>query len=154
MHDVICPYFTYCLAASSFGITVLRAIGKVFASDLSLTSTDSSRLLKTASTSAIIRRRFHPLGRRAALHSIARGKVERVLLQVLKFLGSNIKELIQKLYDMDEEDMETIEDFAECIDPTELFDCSTPTINQFRTIDGTCNNLQHPLVGASNTAFR
>ena len=154
MQDVICAHFTYCLAASSFGITVLRAIGKVFASDLSLTSTDSSSLLKTASTSAIIRRRFHPLGRRAALQSIARGKVERVLLQVLKFLGSNIKELIQKLYDMDEEDMETIGDFAECIDPTKLFDCSTPTINQFRTIDGTCNNLQHPLVGASNTAFR
>ena len=154
MQNVICTYFTYRLASSSFGITVLRAIGEVFKTDLSLTSTESSSLLKTASTSAIIRRRFHPLGRRAALHSIARGKVERVLLRVLKFLGSNIKELIQKLYDMDEEDMETIGDFAECADPTELFNCSTPTINQFRTIDGTCNNLQRPLVGASNTAFR
>ena len=148
-------YISYFLASTSLGITILRAIGKVLANDLSLTSTtDSSSLLSTARTSSIIRRRFHPLGARAALHSRARSKVERVLLQVLKLFGSNIKELIKKLYGMDEEDMETIGEFAECIDPTELSDCSTPTINQFRTIDGTCNNILRPLVGASNTAFR
>ena len=55
---------------------------------------------------------------------------------------------------MDEEDMETILDFAQCIDPAELFDCSVPTINKFRTINGTCNNLLRPLIGASNTQFR
>ena len=29
-----------------------------------------------------------------------------------------------------------------------------PTVNTFRTIDGVCNNLEHPLQGASDTAFR
>ena len=55
---------------------------------------------------------------------------------------------------MGEEDTETILEFAECIDPTELFNCSVPTINKFCTIDGTCNNLLRPLQGASNTEFR
>ena len=29
-----------------------------------------------------------------------------------------------------------------------------PTVNKYRTIDGTCNNLENPLQGASDTAFR
>ena len=29
-----------------------------------------------------------------------------------------------------------------------------PTINKYRTIDGTCNNLKNPLLGASDTPFR
>ena len=35
-----------------------------------------------------------------------------------------------------------------------MFNCHTPTINKYRTIDGTCNNLRRPLLGASDTAFR
>ena len=31
---------------------------------------------------------------------------------------------------------------------------SVPTIHQFRSIDGTCNNFKRPLQGASDTAFR
>ena len=32
--------------------------------------------------------------------------------------------------------------------------CNFPTVNIFRTIDGTCNNLKKPLFGASGTAFK
>ena len=41
-----------------------------------------------------------------------------------------------------------------CNESRKLFNCHTPTINKYRTIDGTCNNLRRPLLGASNTAFR
>ena len=138
------------------GIAILKAIARVLEEELSLPSTYSrDSLLGTASSSSIIRRRFHPLGPRAALHSIARTKLERVIIQALKFLGPELRErLIRRLYNMDEDDMETVLDFAECIDPTKLFDCSVSTIKQFRTIDGTCNNLLRPLIGASNTQFR
>ena len=32
--------------------------------------------------------------------------------------------------------------------------CNFPTVNTFRTIDGTCNNLIKPLLGSSGTAFK
>ena len=41
-----------------------------------------------------------------------------------------------------------------CNESRKSFNCRTPTVNKYRTIDGTCNNLRRPLLGASNTAFR
>ena len=82
----------------------------------------------------------------AALHSAARTKVERVLNEALKLVG--------QIDTMNDENMGVIFDFAKCIDPATLYNCSVPTINQFRTINGTCNNLLRPLLGASNTQFR
>ena len=43
---------------------------------------------------------------------------------------------------------------AECLEVREPPNCFFPTVNQFRTIDGTCNNLKNPLFGASGTPFR
>ena len=134
----------------------MRAIAQELKNELSSPLTDSkTSLLHTASISSIIRRRFHPLGQRAALHSIARTKFERVIILALKLLSPELRErVIRRLYNIEDDDTETMLDFAECIDPTELFNCSVPTIDQFRTIDGTCNNLNQPLLGASNTDFR
>ena len=137
------------------GVAVLKAIARELARELLVPPTNNRNPLNTASSSSIIRRRFHPLGPQAAIHSIARTKVESVLTEVLNLVDSDLKDqLIRGIHPMEEEDMETILDFAECIDPTKLFNCSVPTINKFRTIDGTCNNLLKPLLGASNTQFR
>ena len=146
----------YCLASVPVGIAILKAIARVLEEELSLSSTTSQdSRLGTASSSSIIRRRFHPLGHRAALHSLARTKLERVIILALKFLDPELREkLIDRLYNMDEDDMDTVLDFAECIDPTTQSDCSDPSIKTFRTIDGTCNNILRPLLGASNTQFR
>ena len=40
---------------------------------------------------------------------------------------------------------------SDCSILREVPDCNFPTVNQFRTIDGTCNNLENPLFGASGT---
>ena len=45
-------------------------------------------------------------------------------------------------------------DVTECQESKKLFDCKMPTINKYRTIDNTCNNLKNPLLGASDTPFR
>ena len=145
----------FCVATLPLDVAVLIAIGRELAEELSVPSTNNRNPLNTARSSSIIRRRFHPLLPRAALHSTARTKVESVLTKALEFVDSDLKDqLIRRSYPMDDDDMETILDFAECIDPTKLFNCSVPTVNKFRTIDGTCNNLLQPLIGASNTEFR
>ena len=40
-----------------------------------------------------------------------------------------------------------------CLELREPPRCNFPTVNEFRTIDGTCNNIRKPLQGASGTAF-
>lgn len=111
--------------------------------------------LFTRGSSSIIRKRFHPLGSLAALHCVARSKLELILLEVLKLLGPKAKaEILKKLFDTDKKEMEMMVDFAQCIEPTTMFNCSYYGSYQFRTADGTCNNLYYPLQGASNTAFR
>ena len=133
-----------CLASLPISIAVLKAISMV-ARELSEPPTKNRDPLNTASSFSIIRRRFHPLGPQAALHSAARTKVEQVLNEVLKLVG--------EIDTIDDEDMETVFDFAKCIDPTTLFNCSTPTINQLRTIDGTYLNHSWMLPTQSSDAL-
>ena len=62
------------------------------------------------------------------------------------------EEILNKLLNINDEEVEMMMDFAECIEPTTTFNCSY--YSPFRTADGTCNNVYNPLQGASNTAFR
>ena len=130
----------------------MKAIAIVKQKDSLLPSITHQDLL-TSGSSSIIRRRFHPLGPMAALHCVARSKIELILLEVLKLLGPTAKaEILKKLLNINNKEVEMMVDFAECIEPTTMFNCSS--YSEFRTADGTCNNLDNPLQGASNTAFR
>ena len=126
-------------------MTIMRQRGSVFPS---VTHQD----LPLRNSSSIIRKRFHPLGHLAGLHGEARSKVELVLLEALKLLDLKDAEIFNKLLTND--DVRTLMDFAKCIEPTSMFNCSAPGSYQYRTFDGTCNNMYNPLWGASNTAFR
>ena len=43
--------------------------------------------------------------------------------------------------------------FPQCVDSTRSVDCTTSSAKAYRTPDGSCNNLDQPLKGASNTPF-
>ena len=45
-------------------------------------------------------------------------------------------------------------EFPQCIDPTRPVGCSASSAKAYRVPDGTCNNLNQPLQGAANTAYR
>ena len=42
---------------------------------------------------------------------------------------------------------------SECVELLPVPSCRFPTVNRFRTINGTCNNLLNPLLGAARTPF-
>ena len=44
-------------------------------------------------------------------------------------------------------------EFPQCVDPARPFNCSAPTANIYRSLDGSCNNIDKPLQGATNTPF-
>ena len=44
-------------------------------------------------------------------------------------------------------------DESECAELRAIPSCRFPTVNRFRTINGTCNNLQNPLLGSAGTPF-
>jgi len=103
----------------------------------------------TSTISENIRNIWHFLSKCSAKQARTRLLVESILQSAMECMDPD-------------EDMETLMssdstinmlDFAECDDATDMYNCSTPTINQFHTADSTCNNLHNPLWGAANTAF-
>ena len=68
--------------------------------------------------------------------------------KITRATGVNKRTFLQTSHNLD------FDDVIKCNESRKLFNCHTPTINKYRTIDGTCNNLRRPLLGASDTAFR
>eukprot|EP00731_Ephydatia_muelleri_P012224 Em0006g1118a len=52
------------------------------------------------------------------------------------------------------EELATMLDFSGCRSLLATPNCTFPTVNLYRTSDGTCNNLANPTRGAAGTAFR
>ena len=125
-------------------LCVLRAMGDPRSRDLP-SRLRPDRRLATADSASRIRRLWHTLSENGASQSTSRTIVENVIGRARKCLDEDDDDSAVPLPD-------ELEDFAECQDRAVNCDL-IPTVNQFRTTDSICNNLQNPLWGASDTAF-
>ena len=131
-------------AAISEVITADNLLRKKRTRDLSEDAAKRSTQAEN-SISSIIRKRYHPLGKMAAVHSTARAKMEKVLVKAHSIDSSTNDQ-------MSEGENNLMLEYAQC--PTREVHCPVRGELKFRTIDATCNNLNNPLHGASDTAFR
>ena len=130
----------------------MRAIGLLDKKQILIDSYNSSKdkELPTAESSARIRLFWHTLMDDAAVQAKSRALVEDMMQLAMDCLAPGVN----RSSVLDSEAMENMLDFAECLDPVEVVNCSlVSNVNKFRTADSTCNNLQNPLWGAANTAF-
>jgi len=111
-------------------------------------TTSSSSSIPSAESARRIRQFWHQISAKSAEQSRARMLVEEMLEKTAQCMGQNSSNMT-----MGSDSMEVMLDFAQCDDPTDRFDCSSPSVFIYRTIDGTCNNIDYPLWGAANTAF-
>jgi len=102
----------------------------------------------SAESARRIRQFWHRVSANGALQNRAKMLMERIIAKTADCIGQNSSSL-----EMDDDGMTVMMDFAECDNPTDQDDCSSPSVLRFRTIDGTCNNIDNPLWGAANTAF-
>ena len=108
---------------------------------LSVSAVDS-----TAHAFRMIRR----LNNKATLHARAQGRsrdeIERMLRQIMSIVG-------HPLTNFNSEEEKKLLESAHCQLSTMEFNCKHETVLQYRTINGTCNNMLFPLNGAAHSPF-
>jgi len=117
--------------------------------DALIKTDDFDIFIATANTSSIIRKKVHPLGEVAAVHSAARTKIESVIGRTQSLINSSTDGQLT------EAEGNLMLEYAQC--PVRVVNCfKIATLLTYRTIDGVCNNYVtgYQLRGASNTAFR
>ena len=134
----------------SADMAIMKAIGLHKTRQLLIdTFTSNGDASLTSPISNIIKSIWHPLHEEGAKQARSRMLVESILQSAMDMMDSD--EDTDSV--MSSNSITNMLDFAECRRSTDLYNCSAPTVNQFRTADATCNNLGNPLWGASNTAF-
>ena len=117
--------------------------------DALIKTDDFDTFIATANTSSVIRKKVHPLGEVAAVHSTARTKIEKVLGRTQSLIDSSTDGQLT------EAEGSLMLEYAQC--PARVVNCfKIANVLIYRTIDGVCNNYVtgYQLRGASNTAFR
>jgi len=129
-------------------LAILKAIALHETKELLIdTFISRGNALLTSAASENIRKIWHFLSEHGEKQARARLLVESILQSAKELIspGENIEGSSGSVTN--------VLDFAGCGNATDMHNCSIPTINQYRTVDSTCNNLDNPLWGAANTAF-
>ena len=133
----------------SVDLALMKAIGLHQKRQLVIdTFTPSEDLPFTSRISKLIRTIYHYPSEQGVKQGRARMLVESILRSAMEESESDDVDTM-----MSSDSISNVLDFAECGNPPDLYNCSASTINQFRTADGTCNNLDNPLWGASSTTY-
>ena len=121
---------------------MLKAIGEEHKGTLKR-STDEEDAFNVELPTAKVSKLFNGLRTltpTAAKHSKSRIQVERILERVRRLVGGEIPPLAYF----------PLLEFSQCVDISRTYNCSMA----YRSTDGSCNNVNMPLRGAANTAFR
>uniref|UniRef100_A0A1B6E548 Uncharacterized protein n=2 Tax=Clastoptera arizonana TaxID=38151 RepID=A0A1B6E548_9HEMI len=84
---------------------------------------------------------------------------ERTLVNIRRHIQSGLKVNTSKEFDYKDlltpQQLQLVANLSGCMEHQASVNCSDMCFHsKYRTIDGTCNNLQHPMWGASLTGFR
>ena len=135
----ICIFYPYSKVLFLSELAVLKAIAEEHKEAVKRSTAELDDSLPIAESNPFsYLRRLNPV---AAKHAEARVTFERILIRAQRQAGNQTIPPLAYF---------PMLQFAQCIEPPMPQNCSA----DYRSTDGTCNNVDYPLRGASNTAFR